>query len=191
MQIEAQSAPVEEKDAGVEMMDEKKESIPEISTVTVTMSRPVAEAVAAACEMYLRLHMGQFNDLAEDLCMCKHYANRNAGKFRNEKEADRDFRRALRNRNSMVEEMDRLYYQFGCRPPISDGMCIPYRAEQVWLAIRYALAWHDKPEGDKWSVCFDRPLNRSDQPQPEIKLVEKPREMKWAFEPPPEVEPNV
>ena len=57
MQIEAQSAPVEEKDVGAGMMDEKKENIPEISTVTVTMSRPVAEAVAVACEMYLRLHM--------------------------------------------------------------------------------------------------------------------------------------
>ena len=143
------------------------------------MSRATAEAVAAACEMYLRLHMGQFDDLAEDLCMCKHYADRIAGKFKNEKEADRDFRRALRNRNSMTEEMDRLYYQFGCRPQISDGMRIPYRAEQVWLGIRHAMAWYDHPEGNPWSVCFDKPLNRSDQPQPKVELklkAEQPEE---------------
>lgn len=53
-------------------MDKKKDTPAEVETVTVTMSRPVAEAVQAACEMYLRLHMGQFNDLAEDLCMVKH-----------------------------------------------------------------------------------------------------------------------
>ena len=56
-------------------MDKKKDTPAEVETVTVTMSRPVAEAVQAACEMYLRLHMGQFNDLAEDLCMAKHYAD--------------------------------------------------------------------------------------------------------------------
>lgn len=55
-------------------MSKKKDTPAEVETVTVTMSRPVAEAVQAACEMYLRLHMGQFNDLAEDLCMAKHYA---------------------------------------------------------------------------------------------------------------------
>lgn len=56
-------------------MDKKKDTPAEVETVTVTMSRPVAEAVQTACEMYLRLHMGQFNDLAEDLCMAKHYAD--------------------------------------------------------------------------------------------------------------------
>lgn len=45
-------------------------------------------------------------------------------------------------------------------------------AEQVWLVIRHALAWHDKPEGDWMNVEFDKPLNRSDQPQPTIKLTE-------------------
>lgn len=50
-------------------MDKKNKTPAEVETVTVTMSRPVAEAVQTACEMYLRLHMGQFNDLAEDLCM--------------------------------------------------------------------------------------------------------------------------
>ena len=39
------------------------------------------------------------------------------------------------------------------------------------LGIRHALAWHDKPEGDRMNVCFDKPLNRSDQPQPTVKLT--------------------
>ena len=32
------------------------------------------------------------------------------------------------------------------------------------------MAWHDKPEGDWTNVSFDKPLNRSDQPQPKIEL---------------------
>lgn len=55
-------------------MDEKKNAPAEIEKVTITMSRPVAEAVAKACEMYLRLHMGQFEDLTDELCMAKFYA---------------------------------------------------------------------------------------------------------------------
>ena len=50
-------------------------------------------------------------------------------------------------------------------------MRVPYRAETVWLGIRHALAWHDKPEGDRMNVSFDKPLNRSDQPQPTVKLT--------------------
>lgn len=172
------------------MMAEKKENIPEVVTVTVTMSRPMAEAVATACEMYLRLHMGQFDGLAEDLCMCKHYRKRLDGRFKNKEEESKDFYNAISNRDWMQREMERAYAMYACHPMISEGMRIPYRAEQVWLAIRYALSWHDKPEGNSWNVCFDKPINRSDQPQPEVKLTEKPREMKWAFEPPPEVETN-
>ena len=51
-------------------MAKKNDAPTEIETITLTMSRPVAEAVQAACEWYLRLHMGQFWDLAEDL-LCK------------------------------------------------------------------------------------------------------------------------
>lgn len=152
-------------------MDKKKDTPAEVETVTVTMSRPVAEAVQAACEMYLRLHMGQFNDLAEDLCMAKHYADMGAKRFKSAEEEKRDFYWALKKRNMMQDDMDRAYQMFACHPLIEDGMRIPYRAETVWLGIRHALAWHDKPEGDWMNVCFDKPLNRSDQPQPTVKLT--------------------
>lgn len=59
---------------GGNVMGKKKNAPAEIEKVTITMSRPVAEAVAKACEMYLRLHMGQFEDLTDELCMAKFYA---------------------------------------------------------------------------------------------------------------------
>lgn len=44
--------------------------------------------------------------------------------------------------------------------------------KSVWLAIRYALAWHDFPEGGMWNDFFS-PLNRSDQLMPKVELKEK------------------
>lgn len=151
-------------------MATKNKTPAEVETVTVTMSRPVAEAVMTACEMYLRLHMGQFEGLTDDLCMTEHFEKRTAGKFKDEKEASDDFYKTLKKRDEMRDEMNRAYRLFACHPLIEDGMCIPYRAEQVWLGIRHALAWHDRPEGDWSSVQFDPPLNRSDQPMPKVEL---------------------
>ena len=150
-----------------------KEPHYDVETITLTMSRPVAEAVQTACEWYLRLHMGQFWDLAEDLCFAKFYSDAENNAFQSEEQRKNAFNVAIGRRNTMLLEMERLYSRCALPAPTSDVMKAPYRAEQVWLAIRHALAWHDKPEGDPWNVCFDKPLNRSDQPQPVVKLNEK------------------
>ena len=154
-------------------MAKKKSDAPaEVETITLTMSRPVAEAVQTACEWYLRLHLGQFWDLAEDLCFAKFYSDAENNAFQSEEQRKNAFDVAIDRRNTMLLEMERLYSRCVLPAPISDVMRVPYRAEQVWLAIRHALAWHDKPEGDRMNVAFDKPLNRSDQPQPTIKLTE-------------------
>ncbi len=154
-------------------MARKNNAPAEVETVTLTMSRPVAEAVQAACEMYLRLHMGQFEDLTDDLCMAKFYAALENDSFDSKEEREEIFHISIDRRNFMREEMDRLYNKYVLSAPLADSMRIPYRAEQVWLAIRHALAWHDNPAGDWTNVSFDPPLNRSDQPQPKIELKEK------------------
>lgn len=154
-------------------MAKENDAPTEIETITLTMSRPVAEAVQTACEWYLRLHMGQFWDLAEDLCFAKFYSDAENNAFQSEEQRKNAFNVAIGRRNTMLLEMERLYSRCVLPAPTSDVMKVPYRAEQVWLAIRHALAWHDKPEGDPWNVCFDKPLNRSDQPQPVVKLNEK------------------
>lgn len=158
-------------------MDEKKNAPAEIETVTITMSRPVAEAVAKACEMYLRLHMGQFEDLTDELCMAKFYAALENDSFADEEERDEIFHISIDRRNIMQEEVDKLYKRYVLSAPLDYCMRIPYRAEQVWLAIRHALAWHDNPKGD-YTVQYDKPLNRSDQPQPMVQLYEAPTEGK-------------
>jgi hypothetical protein len=158
-------------------MDEKKSAPAEIETVTITMSRPVAEAVAKACEMYLRLHLGQFEDLTDELCMAKFYAALENDSFTSKEEHDEIFHISIDRRNIMQEEVDKLYKRYVLSAPLDYCMRIPYRAEQVWLAIRHALAWHDNPKGD-YTVQYDKPLNRSDQPQPMVQLYEAPTEGK-------------
>lgn len=152
-------------------MGEKKNAPAEIEKVTITMSRPVAEAVAKACEMYLRLHMGQFEDLTDELCMAKFYAALENDSFADEEERDEIFHISIDRRNIMQEEVDKLYKRYVLSAPLDYCMRIPYRAEQVWLAIRHALAWHDNPKGN-YTVQYDKPLNRSDQPQPMVQLYE-------------------
>lgn len=112
-------------------MDEKKSAPAEIETVTITMSRPVAEAVAKACEMYLRLHMGQFEDLTDELCMAKFYAALENDSFADEEERDEIFHISIDRRNIMQEEVDKLYKRYVLSAPLDYCMRIPYRAEQV------------------------------------------------------------
>lgn len=123
-------------------MVKKNDAPTEIETITLTMSRPVAEAVQAACEWYLRLHMGQFWDVADDLCMAKFYSDAKHNEFKTKEQRDNAFTVSIHRRNDMQDGLDNLYRRYVLPAPISDLMEIPYRAEQVWLVIRHALAWH-------------------------------------------------
>lgn len=144
----------------------------EIETVTLTMSRPVAEAVKMACEMYLRLHMGQFEDLTENLCMAKFYSDLERNAFTTEEQRDDAFRTAIECRNTMRNGLNGLYKCCVLPAPLEYTMRIPYRAEIAWTTLRYALVWHDHPEGIKSCVDYYKPMNRSDQPTPTVKLSE-------------------
>lgn len=153
-------------------MAKKTKTPAEIETVTITMSRPVAEAVAKSCEMYLRLHMGQFEDLTEDLCMAKFYSDLERNAFWTEEQRDNAFKTAIECRNVMRHRLNDLYKCCVLSAPLEYTMRIPYRAEIAWTTLRYALAWHDHPEGIKSCVDYYKPINRSDQPTPTVKLTE-------------------
>lgn len=81
----------------------------------------------------------------------------------------------MRLRNQMRQGMDALWKQNVPPASIDTTMKEAYRAETVWLTIRYALAWHDFPEGGQW-VDFYEPMNRSDQPMPKVELKLKGEE---------------
>lgn len=82
-------------------MAKENDAPTEIETITLTMSRPVAEAVQTACEWYLRLHMGQFWDLAEDLCFAKFYSDAENNAFQSEEQRKNAFNVAIGRRNTI------------------------------------------------------------------------------------------
>lgn len=134
----------------------KNKTPAEVEAVTITMSRETAQAVKQACEEYLRFRMTEERK-----------------QFHKDHEAD--FLKCMRLRNQMRQGMDALWRQNVPPASIDTTMKEAYRAETVWLTIRYALAWHDFPEGGQW-VDFYEPMNRSDQPMPKVELKLKGEE---------------
>ena len=112
--------------------------------IIVEMTREQAYAVMNATELLARLHIGQFNRITELLV---------------------DFSRpgACGRRdtaNIYLEQACRAIYgvnQYGW-PNIEEKTIEHERCWAVYATIRHALAWHDKPEGNPWSVAFDKPM---------------------------------
>lgn len=166
-------------------MAKKSKAPAEIETVTVTMSRETAEAVKRACEEFLRLRMGQFEDFTNEVCcwnyvdqLTKECKTKAQEKTFHEKHKD-DFWACMRHRDDMRLGMMALWRQHVMPASIDTTMKEAYRAESVWLALRYKLAWHDYPEGGTF-VDFYTPMNRSDQPFPKVELKEKAEDEKPA-----------
>lgn len=128
-----------------------------METVTITMSRKTAEAVKQACEEYLRLRMGQFEDFTNEVC-CWDYVEQMEKECRTTEERkkfhrdhEQDFYKCMRLRDRMRAGLRALWAQNVPTASIQFTLKEAYRAESVWLAIRYALAWHDS---FSW-VCFN------------------------------------
>ncbi len=120
-------------------MVKKNDAPTEIETITLTMSRPVAEAVKSGLRVVSAAAHGQFWDLAEDLCFAKFYSDAENNAFQSEEQRKNAFNVAIGRRNTMLLEMERLYSRVRSPGPDlrrNEG-AVP--AEQVWLAIRYAL----------------------------------------------------
>lgn len=83
-------------------MARKNKAPAEIETITLTMSRPVAEAVQIACEWYLRLHMGQFWDMTDDLCMAKFLSDLERNAFKTNEQRANAFDVAIHRRNTIL-----------------------------------------------------------------------------------------
>ena len=55
-------------------------------------------------------------------------------------------------------------------PDVAEKPIEHERCWAVYSTIRYAIAWHDHPEGSTWSVAFDKPLGYGEtMPKVEIR----------------------
>ena len=127
--------------------------------VILEMTREQANIVEKACELLARLHIGQF-DMIIDACImdyksvdyCKH----------------RDLAKPI------LDEAAKAVYGVNIygRPNVRRDD-VHLRAWSVYQTLRYTRSWHDHPEGNPYSVCFDPPMAVLDEPLPKCQIVKK------------------
>ena len=117
--------------------------------VVLTMTREQAYSLMHATELLARLHIGQTFTLSELLgdLSAKDYCER---------------------RDRAREAFDlglRILYGTNAYgyPDISEKSIEHERCWALYTTVRYALAWHDNPEGNMWSVAFDEPLGYGEE----------------------------
>ena len=58
------------------------------------------------------------------------------------------------------------------QPDIEKKSEMHQRAWSVYEVMRYTRCWHDNPDGDSWSVCYDKPMQWLDEPLAKCQIVE-------------------
>jgi hypothetical protein len=119
-------------------------------TITLTMTSEQARAVMDATELLARLEIGQFEEITWRMI------DRFRGQDKNGKPTFDDRSRDLANAYLKCA----CLAVFGTRngwPDVGEKSIQHHRCWAVYAAIRYALAWHDHPEGGN-TVDFGEPL---------------------------------
>lgn len=134
-----------------------KEQPPKAEKYVLTLTREQAIMVKDACELFARLKIGQFERITEMLLdlHLDDYCEK------------RDLANAVLRIAACA-----LLGSYGYRTPLVQQDDLHYRAWDIHAAIRHCMAWHDEPEGNIWSVSFDKPYPHGDEPLPEIKILE-------------------
>lgn len=128
--------------------------------VIVEMTREQAQAVMKATELLARLELGQFKEISwHFLSKC---LDENMTYDPNKRERI----------DELLEQACRLIFginEYGW-PDVREKSIMFERCWAVYTTIRYTLAWHDHPEGNPWSVSFDKPLGYGElMPKCEVK----------------------
>ena len=141
--------------------------------IIVKLDRDQTAIVERACEFYSRVLCGQFEEISFDI------ANNRLTKIYKEHGEDamhECFNDIIDERNETEEKLkEARKMQFPELNPFAHygyGYSeITDKAFGIYQAIRYALAWHDHPEGG-WTVNFDKPFSPYPVPEVEIKNEE-------------------
>lgn len=114
--------------------------------------------VEQALELLARLHIGQFESIAELLCdpRDKDYCKR------------RDLARDL-FRLAAIVVFGRSAYNY---PDVKEKSKEHEQAWTIYSVLRYTRSWHENPRGGI-TVNYDEPLNLAGEPMPKCKVVTK------------------
>lgn len=141
-------------------MDDKNEM------VVLELTRDQALTVENACELLARLHIGQFRFVSEMILPFV------AGRVD-------EYCRRRDDANDALELASKLIFGRNCYNQPDCSSKDDYNSEQhnrawnVYQVLRYTRSWHDNPEGNHWSVCYDKPMNMLNEPLPKCKIVER------------------
>lgn len=137
--------------------------------IQLTMDRDVAGIVMRACEFYSRVLCGQYDQIPNEV-MDSRLAKilKEEGKEKMHEKFDEVIRQrddaadVFKNaRKIQFPELDLFaHYGFGYSE-LTD------RAFDVYQVLRYAIAWHDHPEGG-YTVNFDKPMSKYELPKAEF-----------------------
>lgn len=130
--------------------------------VVLEMTRDQALIVENACELLARLHIGQFKTVTEMVLPI------------HGKDID-DYCRRRDDANDALMLAAKIIFGRSCydQPDVQTKDEDHNRAWNVYQILRYTRSWHDNPEGNHWSVCYDKPLNLLNEPLPKCEIVER------------------
>ncbi len=116
--------------------------------VTLTVTREQAMVMERALELYARMHIGQTEDIPfmmMDLRL-------------------EDFPRRRSLANDAFQLGMKIMHGENCygRVDIPEKNEEHRRAWLLYATLRHTRSWHDEPEGNSWSVCFDPPMPEID-----------------------------
>ena len=125
-------------------------------TVTLTLTEEHAQTVQDACEMLMRMKLGQ-PFMPTDLMLG----------FPNK---DMDINEYGLRRDFAFDAM-KLFLFAVKNPKATSKDQTEQMAYEIWGTIRHALWMHDHPRGDEWSTAAQEPLSESglDMPKCEVK----------------------
>lgn len=133
--------------------------------VVLTLNPEQCRVLKHVCELYMRMHIGQLDRLAEDLVRLdpdhtgeewEHYMQR------------------LSVAKQVCETLKLIAYPSLTHPGMSrnaDSEEWANEACDIWQVLRHAQAWHEHPEGG-YAVCFHIPLKKGKYPLPKCEIVE-------------------
>lgn len=123
----------------------------------LTLTSEQEYIVEQALELLARLHIGQFERVAELLCDPRDidYCKR------------RDLARDLLRLAAIV-----VFGRNACNYPDINGKSEEHeRAWTIYSVLRHARSWHENPEGG-FTVNYDEPLNLTGGPMPKCEIIQ-------------------
>lgn len=115
----------------------------------LTLTREQAQVAQNALELYARLKIGQFDRITElmlDVRSVDEYCQR------------RDLANDLLKIVACI-----IFGRNDYGQPKCEKDALHHRAWNIYTALRYQMAWHDRPEGG-WGLHFDKPYPWGGEP---------------------------